>query len=192
DPTRQHSTTEEEDNSYPLLGCSRGTSPLLPDINSHRSTTSSRLDTTASSSSTAEEIISRAATSEQVVPLPPILPRGRSAVVAWRTPTPSVHQDALQGGTAAVLEYCGMSPVFSAEEDAPAHPSLTGLVARRPSRIAGPGRITRKRPPMTRPSPRGGSWASPRPKEKHPLNAQESVRLFLEQQRKLSDYSAGQ
>ncbi|KAF4687279.1 hypothetical protein FOZ60_004153 [Perkinsus olseni] len=126
DPTRQHDTTEEEDNSYPLMECSRGTSPLLPDINSHRSTTSSRLDTTASSSrrsSTAEEIYSRAAASEQVVPLPPILPRGRSAVVAWRTPTPSVHQDALQ-----------------AEEDAPAHPSLTGLVARRPSRIAGPGK----------------------------------------------------
>ncbi|KAF4734653.1 hypothetical protein FOZ63_010561, partial [Perkinsus olseni] len=138
--------------------------------------------TTASSSRrspTAEDIMSRAETSEQVVPLPPILPRGRAAVVAWRTPTPSVHQDALQ-----------------AEEDAPAHPSLTGLVARRPSRIAGPGKITRKRPPMARPSPRGGSWASPRPKEKHPLNAQESVRLFLEQQRqqqrKLPDYSAGQ
>ncbi|KAF4694672.1 hypothetical protein FOZ63_000698 [Perkinsus olseni] len=182
DPARQHGTTEEEDNSYPLMECSGDTSPLLPDINSHRSTTSSRLDTTASSrrrSSTAEEIISRAATSDQVVPLPPILPRGRSAMVAWRTPTPSVHQDALQ-----------------AEEDAPAHPSLTGLVARRPSRIAGPGKITRRRPPMTRPSPRGGSWASPRPKEKHPLNAQESVRLFLEQQRqqqrKLPDYSAGQ
>ncbi|KAF4666205.1 hypothetical protein FOL46_003228 [Perkinsus olseni] len=187
---RLHDTThqEKEENIHPMMGCSRATSPLLPDINSHRSTTSSRQDTTASSSSrsssrrrssTAEEINARAATSEQVVPLPPILPRWRSAVVAWRTPTPSVHQDALQ-----------------AEGDAPAHPSLTGLVARRPSRIAGPGKITRKRPPMTRPPPRGGSWASPRPKEKHPLNAQESVRLFLEQQRqqqrKLPDYSAGQ
>ncbi|KAF4658086.1 hypothetical protein FOL47_008193 [Perkinsus chesapeaki] len=122
----------------------------------------SRPDTTASSQRSFTPTVEMSS-SGQVVALPPIAPNGGSAIAAWRTPTPSVHHDEASS------------------------PNIGRTLL--PKLIAKPTAGIWSRPHRRRiPNLKGvASWTSPVKKQKHPLNAQESVRVFMEQQQKAEE-----